>query len=531
MKLSINFAMVTKSLALASAIALAAPLESEAQFGVLNNLLGNSEDADPQDNAMNYAANAVAANEQIWTFSGYAQGFTPVRTLMDAGNYQAALATYDGSGGQGNALNNFVSTKDAFLRNVEIGTLYFEQGDYAGAVEHFNLAEEDAVATTQQKRQTGFGASLNKFARGAIGVGASVIGQDSLTPYKEEDFEQILQLNYLTLAYLLNGEFSAFNVTKRAIFSQTLAREKFLEELENAGSSLSDFQNETSGAQGDTQMASGQTTFFNAFSQYDDVANRVPDAYVNPLGYLVNAIVLEIDSERKPELRGNARESYRKALELAPGNATLQAALDHLSADPQTTEGEGTTVHFIAAKGFAPTRRVLTFGLEVDQRVIPLKLPAYTPNLTEVSAFDISLPGQQPAMADRLADIEAIVMRSQKDRLPVIWAKVGIQAVRSVTMQNLAGQSQLGALAYGVAEGMQSPDTRSWASLPAGIDIARLNVPADASSVVVRSIGRNGAILSSETVSFDPGAKHVVIYARGAGGNLTARANKSFWID
>ncbi len=494
-------------------------------FGQLKDLFNQATTQNSEPEPTTTMTSAMAANEQVWTVGGYSQGFEQVRAYMDAGDYATATITYQG-GGQNKALTSFVSTKDAFLRNVELGTLAYEQGDFGMSVEHFNLAEADAVGSDKKERKKGLGATFGKLARGAKSLGAGIIGREGLAPYGEADFERILQLNYLTLSYLLEGEFSSFNVTKRAIVSQTLAREAFLEELDKAGKTIEDYKQEQGDGQAQTTMATSQATFFNAFSQYDDVANRVPDAYVNPLGYFVNAIVLEIDSVRKPELRGNARESYRKALELAPNSKTLEAALSDLESD----DFDGTVVHVIVAKGFAPTRQVLTFGLQVDQRVVPLKLPVYAPNLTNVSRIDVALAGHAPIQAERLADIEAIVMRSQKDRLPIIWSKLGLQAIRSVMLQNAAGQSQIGALAYGVAEGLQMPDTRSWASLPAEVDVTRLHAPAGASSVVIRSVNASGEVIASQTVNLAPDSKHVVVYARATGNSLVARVNEPLWI-
>ncbi|MEL6415397.1 MAG: hypothetical protein AAFQ15_10715, partial [Pseudomonadota bacterium] len=275
-------------------------------------------------------------------------------------------------------------------------------------------------------------------------------------------------------------------------------------------------------------FGNAQTYFFLAFSQYDDIASRVPSAFVNPLGYYVNAVVLEIDSVRKPEKRGNARESYRKALELAPSSTVLNNAYNEMSRG--ATNADEATVHILFAEGFAPSRQILTYGLQLDGAVIPIELPVYVPNNSDIASVTAQANTGQTAQLEAIADIEAIVMRSQKDRLPIIWSKVALQATRSALMQNAAGSSRVGAVIYGVAEGLQQPDTRSWSSLPARFYVTRLKVPRTATQITLSARTPNGGVVGSQSLSIDASSGHAVIYGRAMSGALNATTSAPLWI-
>lgn len=473
-------------------------------------------------------AAALAANEQTLTLGGYAMSFSAVRDRLASGDYAGAIALFSGeAGGEGEALNAFVSTNDQFLRNAELGVMRFELGETAAAVEHFNLAEAEVNDADAAERRGGMRGALGRLGQRATRLGAGLVGREGLAPYQEADFEEILQLNYLTLTYLMEGEYKAFNVTRRAIVAQTIAREVFLEELAAAGKELEDLGTAEPASAG--SIATAQTNFFNVFSQYDDIAARVPSAYVNPLGYYVNAVVLEIDSIRKPEKRGNARESYRKALELAPGSAVLERALADMQEAP--AEDGMTTVHVIMAEGFAPSRQVLGYGLQLNDQVIPIELPVYTPNPSAIAQLTLAADTGQSGKMEPIADVEAIVMRSQKDRLPIIWAKVALQAVRSSLMQSAAGDSMIGAVAYGVAEGLQSPDTRSWSSLPARFHVARLKVPPTATAITVNAFSETGNRLGAQAIPIDTSSSHVVIYGRANDTHMGVRVSDQLWIN
>jgi len=450
------------------------------------------------------------------TFGGYSQSFNLIRQHMDAGDYARARAIYLGEA-EDVGISNFVSTDDKFLRNVELGVMLLDERNPDQARLAFDAAEGELTERDQGERKAGFLGSIGKRA-GALT--ATAIGRRGLAPYQPADYERILQLNYLTLGYLLEGDRSAFNVSRRATQEQLLAREAFLQELAKVEQELDD-------APSREGAVSARDGFYGEFAQFNSIADRVPSAYVNPLGFYVTALVYEIDAARRPNFTGNARASYEKALELTPQSNYLRGAIQDTSG---SLPSEGSRLHVLVGEGFAPTRQLLEYGLDYQSRVIPVKVPVLVPHASSIDRFEIrNQSGRVLGEMEPFADIEAMMMRSQKDRLPMVWAEVFFSIARSALLTEAAGDSSWAGLTLGMAEGLQSPDMRSWSSLPRRFHMARFDADPSVTSIEIRALDEDGRLVTTRTAPVNWHDGHAIVYGRAVSGGLNAGGPTTLW--
>ena len=76
---------------------------------------------------------------------------------------------------------------------------------------------------------------------------------------------------------------------------------------------------------------------------------------------------------------------------------------------------------------------------------------------------------------------------------------------------------------------IQSPDTRSWMSLPSRLLAARVFIKPGADSVQLVSYDKQGKELSRQKRQLNPG-EHGFIYGRNIGSQLQAYRAETLWI-
>ncbi len=256
----------------------------------------------------------------------------------------------------------------------------------------------------------------------------------------------------------------------------------------------------------------------------------MPSAYVNPFGYYVAGVVHEFESASDITLRDNARISYEKALKLNPDAAVLKQAVADLSKPAKRRDDR--LVHVVVAVGFAPEKKTLLHGIQFGDQVLPLKLPIYEPVLSEVKRIEVrDMKGKTLQVMSPLADVEAIVLRHQKDSQPFQNLRVGVALARSAVEKTFFSQlGQLGQKLGDMRDAMTTPDMRAWMSLPATIQAARLRLPGGTTRIQLVAIGQGGRELARATVSLGEG-RHGFVYARSIEDQLVAHVSESLWMN
>lgn len=470
-------------------------------------------------------------------YAGYSKEFLPVKQMLVDGKLDEVASFYEmkteaeaESGGAGK--NAEAMNMTGLLYSLEQGTLALDQGDYDKAVTEFSSAER---LVEEQQNESILAGGAKKTGGWLLGT---ILGQEEMFAYEGEGWEQVLMLNYKSIAYLLQGKRQAYNVTRRAIDWQNIQKkafdQKLREEKEEASEELNKQEsNKEETAKEDTQNQAVKEGLAAAFAPMEAKATTVPSAYVNPFGFYVAGMVQEFESYNDRSLRDNARISYEKALELNPDSNVLKQAVKDL-AKPQAPSGTR-LVHIVVADGFVPEKKVLTYTVQASSYVIPLKMPIYEPVKSKVYRIEVrSTSGTRLATLSPVADVEAICLRQQLDVQPLLTMRAMSSFVVTATAEAAAQQSQGigGILLKGLSnirKQTSAPDTRSWMSLPATMQAARLHLRKGISKLRIDTYAKNGKKLSSKTVKIDPNT-HNFIYARSIDSMLYTQDTEKLWL-
>jgi uncharacterized protein len=485
----------------------------------------------------------VQAGRQNVAYAGYSRDVQPVKALIRQGRIDAAsdlyrqmgesktnndpLAAAPGSTFADTSLEqpgteNALAFRDPLLSALEQGTLALDSGNVQHALEQYTVAEDILEGRRSGSIAGGVLRGLRNF------LVENVSGREEFKNYNAEGFEKVLMLNYKTIGFLLEGQREAYNVSRRASDWQELERQAFEKRIEKARGD----QREAGGdaGAGRDSFNSAESLLQEAYADGRAKAAEVPSAYVNPFGYYVVGMVNEFESYSDPSLRDNARIAYQKALELNPSSEVLRQSL---AAAEKRGSTSGRVVHVVAGLGFAPEKKTLTYGLPVTQHVIPVKIPVYHRTASNVGRVEVHMPGgRRLATLSPLADVEAIALRHQEDSKPLEVLRVGVTVVRSGLEKQALQRIQfagIGQLLSELRDATTSPDMRSWQTLPANLQAARLELPANVSKLELHSFDGNGRLLARTTVDLPPG-QHGFVYARGIDDTLVAHASPIRWL-
>ncbi len=448
-------------------------------------------------------------------YAGYSKAFLPVKRMMRSGDLKGVEKFFakreekirKDSKSRIDLINNI-----GLLRWMERGTLGLDTRQLDNAVEGFENAETIINLRKEDSQASDLFSSITSFAA------ETVTGNEEFQEYSGEGYEKVLMLNYKSIAYLLDGKRKAYNTTRRAIDWQNIEKNKFAKELREANAESSK----------ESTSSSSNNSYEASYKQYDKIANKVPSAYVNPFGYYVAGMVQEFESKDDRSLRDNARISYEKALELNPKSKVLKQAVK----DMKKKYNKGRRlVHIVVADGFVPEKKMLVYNVPTGNGVVPIKLTLYEPIPSSVARIEVqTTSGKRLAKLSTVADIEAITMRHQKDMEGFRTLRVTLAIARAIGVNQATKQLGLfGSLIGSAVNSMSAPDMRSWMSLPATLQAARIKISNNVSKVKIVSYNRKGKKLSSKTVKINKGSDNF-IYARSIDKQLYVNGSKDLWL-
>ncbi len=466
-------------------------------------------------------------------YKGYSRRFLPVKQAVFQGQLEQAVEFYESQGKVSLApasadwtaaepvqLNlagdNGITLSDKglkFLNLLEMGSLQLDSGSSKQAIKSLQDAQK---IVEKRSRKSMLGGFTEKLA----GAGISVLGFGEHTPYYGEGFEKVLMLNYQSLGYLLVGDRGAYNVSRRAMDWQRQEEQRFVENVSSVNKQLNQ---------------AGGSVDFSALSKnyepYETRAKRYASAFVNPFGWYVAGLVQEFDSYEDSSIWSNARGAYQKALDLTPDNDFIQEVVKSMEKRNGPNRDQR-LLHVVVSDGFAPEKKVLASEIRLANEVIPLELPIYKP--VENPAAKVVLQdarGKLLATLVEIADVESLALRYQKDTQPMRHLTVALSVLRNTAQSQMESRSAWGGAVSKMIKQfeIQSPDTRSWMSLPSRLLAARVFIKPGADSVQLVSYDKQGKELSRQKVQLNPG-EHGFIYGRNIGSQLQAYRAETLWI-
>jgi len=343
-------------------------------------------------------------------------------------------------------------------------------------------------------------------------------------------------LNYKSIAYLLEGDRNAYNVTRRAIDLQNKEKKAFEEKIREAKQEITKKEKEQKDKGAELNKVGFASLLKKQYKSSDKKASKVASAFVNPFGFYIAGVVQELDSYEDKSLRDNARISYKKALKLNPKSDVIKQAIRDIK---KPAPKDRRLVHVIVGDGFAPEKKLLKFDLSLGFGLpTNIELPIYEAVDSKVHRIEVQTStGKRWAKLSEVADITALALRHQKEAGPLQQISMMTTVIRNVIeghAWNQATQSAgiFGSLVSSVKskrEKMIHPDTRSWSTLPSRLMAARFYVPKSVSRIKISAYNKENKRLSTKLVNIDKNS-HNVVYARTLNNTLYTASSDTMWV-
>jgi len=450
-------------------------------------------------------------------YAGYSKEFQTVKSMMASGDLKGIDKFFTDREAEilKNNQTKWQAMEDiGLLRWMERGTLYLDDGSLDKSIKSFDNAETLLNVRKESSKVSDFFGSITSF------TAETVSGNEEFQEYPGVGYEKVLMLNYKSISFLLDGRRKAYNVSRRAIDWQNMEKAKFRDEIEAIKKEKKE---KNAGA------ANKNDDWNKKYKALDKIANKVPSAFVNPFGYYVTGMIQEFESKKDPSLKDNARIAYQKALDLNPKSKVLKQAVKEMKSKKNYRNKR--LLHLVVGDGFVPEKKMLIYNIPASNGgVVPVKLPIYEPVASKVARIELQTTGgKRLAKLSLVADIEAICLRHQKDSeafrsLKMILATIRATGVTAVTSQFGSLGNKLGASVNDTA----APDMRSWMSLPARLQAARLYVSKNTKKLKIVSFDSRGRRLASKTINLSS-QSDAFIYARSIDKQLYVQSSKKLW--
>jgi tetratricopeptide (TPR) repeat protein len=408
----------------------------------------------------------------------YSDSFSVIKRDLSTRHYDAALLEIE---------KQSKSTTDRVLYFLNKGMVLRMKRDFAGSNEALEAAK------TEMDRLYAASVTENTL---------SIIVNDATVSYAGDDYEQVLVHLYMALNYLELGltnearvEALQIDVTSRA-FADKRPENRFAEDA--LSRYLTGLIYEDLGEWSDALIAYRKA--YEAYKKYS--ANY----------HVTMPEMLKIDLVRMAQRQGLDDEvaQYRKEFNLPPPP----------SADAPTTQ-DGELV-FILNSGLAPIKRshtltILANGSRSSGQAggsagtmpisVSIALPYYESQPNRVIGARVSAQGRQAA-TQTMENIDAIARASLDARMPAITARTAARAVTKAILEKSVDQAASGnrdnnlaavgsILVRVAAVATERADTRSWLTLPASVQLARLPQPPGTHDVNIDLLGAGGQVIAS----------------------------------
>jgi tetratricopeptide (TPR) repeat protein len=420
----------------------------------------------------------------------YSNSFATVEHQLSGQQYDDALKTIE---------SQSKDKKDRVLYLLNKGMVQRMKRDF--------VASNESLEAAKQEMERLYAASVSQNA-------LSVVVNDATVSYAGDDYEQVLVHLYMALNYLELGQPYEARV-------EALQIDVKLREIEEKipGSKFTE----------DALSRYLAGMIYDELGEWSDAMIAYRKAYEAYKNYQTNYSMpmppmLKHDLVRLAQREGLTDElaQYQKEFGIAPTKPASKKA------DNSGSEGE---LVFILNNGLAPIKREEMIrawapppSVVVDATrrssyrntqpptppvLVNIALPYYQSRPNRVSYARISVSGRQ-ADTQMMEDIDGIARASLKAHMPAITARSIARAIAKGAVQesvDRAGQNRddagaqlIGSLLVRVAAiATERADTRSWLTLPANVQMARLALPPGSYDVAVELLGNSGQVVETRT--------------------------------
>ena len=406
-----------------------------------------------------------------------------------AGMNQVVLGPMDGGADLHPAvaeLSSRMEGRDEALFAVETGRTAQLYGDYATS----RAAFEKAIARTDAQDYEGVLAP-----KAAAQQASAILVNDKAIEYRPPDYERTLMHHYQALNYLGAQDLDGAGVEiRRANRVQEEARKRHEAETDKAAGKAR--KNDSAASEDPLADAPDATrqSIDKVYAGLNELAGQVKTSFQNAATFFLSAVVWEMRGEPN-----DAYIDYKKALEMAPGNPALQAAVIRLGkrlgmredvdafsrrfpsladmpADGSSPlAGKGHLV-VIVEEGHVAQKDDLSIPYPVSEGIGMISIPLYHSFPAQAGSIRLSVDGRPVSSFSPICRVSSLAARALSERMPGIIARQTARAVAkgvalSAARKNGGGDAAVVLLSiYNVAS--EQADLRSWLTLPDVIQAA-----------------------------------------------------------
>jgi hypothetical protein len=307
----------------------------------------------------------------------------------------------------------------------------------------------------------------------------SLVTNDSVSPYKIPEYEQVLAHVYQAINYL------ALNNTEGASVEMRVAQ-RIQREIELAHSKEA----EKAAAKAQENNAP-PAEYDEALAGLDTIAGRVKNTYQNAYAFYMAATLWEALGEKN-----DALVDYKKAYELQP-NDFIKNDVKRLDAATGNTSAKYPVIIFLE-QGLVPQKISSTLAIPTPNGLVNVSFASYDPaTYIAPSQIDVSVNGKTVANTALLTDIGALAVKTLKENIAAnlttqIARSTAKYAVQKELGNRLGILGQLAGNVYNTAT--EKADVRAWNTLPSNAQVTRLSLPAGSQTIQLKNNYANQSI-------------------------------------
>lgn len=398
------------------------------------------------------------------------------------------------------------SSLDRLCYLLERGLVYHASGDLPASNREL-FAATDEIKRMEDK-------AIISASDTASQAGSLLLNEKTIA-YQGEPFEHVLLHAYLAMNFLFSNDLTGARVEIRKM--QGIQKEI----RERAKDEAADAKDASKGNESTAYAV--ERSLGQAYADQDVVSARVQNLYDDALTYALSALVYEMNGEPndayidlkraielRPEIVALKGDAYRAAVRsgLRDEAQALEEAAPSVAAEPVDDQPE---LVILFESGDAPLKREISLPIPTGNGLTSIALPKYQlrPNpYTRATVRDGA--GAVLGATALYTDVEAIAVRTLRDRMAVLALKQAIRAVgKAVVAKQVADASgNRGSAERGVAIILMSlynvlteqADLRSWTTLPASLQWVRIPMAPGEHQLSVRLEGAGGAAIAERPV-------------------------------
>lgn len=375
--------------------------------------------------------------------------------------------------------NGRINSSDKILYLTEMGRIAQIQGDFVRSKKSFESAIQ-AIKESDQKAVMS--------ASGAVAQASSVIVNDNTIPYKGDGYERVMLHHFQALNYLAQNDVENAGVEIRlANAEQENALKLHEQEIERAQESAR------------KQNISGQEpgAVVNAYAQMDAAIGGIKSSFQNAATFYLSGVIYEALSQAN-----DAYIDYKKALEIFPNNIYLQKDAIRLARQlnmgsdlnkfkslypaafeiKQSVPKNSGELIVLFDDDFVAQKQQIKIPIPISLQTInfiAVAFPIYNIRPFNPAGLYIQEFGNMLGETQPICNLNALALKSLKEKVPVVTIRQLIRAGAKASMAKVAEKQGgwLGSLAASVYNVFsENADLRSWVTLPADVQIMRLNL-------------------------------------------------------